>query len=56
MSDSTLLGHVFIFLTTVAGFIFQWLREGRLHEWQRERFDALGRKIENGGQQSLKTD
>lgn len=46
--DHTLLGHVFLFLTTVAGFVFQWFREGRRHAWQREKFDALGRDIKNG--------
>jgi hypothetical protein len=32
----TLAAHVTIFLTTVAGFVFAWLREGRRHKWQKE--------------------
>lgn len=46
--DHTLLGHVFLFLTTIAGFVFQWMREGRRYRWQREQFRSLGQQIENG--------
>lgn len=48
MDKSTLIGHAFIFLTTVAGFVFQWLREGRRHRWQSERFASLEREVKNG--------
>lgn len=46
--NSTLWGHVFIFLTTVSGFVFAWLREGRQHRWQREQFADVKREIKNG--------
>lgn len=32
----TLIGHLVLLLTTLAGFLFQWLREGRRHRWQQE--------------------
>lgn len=45
---STLWGHVFIFLTTVSGFVFAWFREARQHRWQLEQFDQVKRDIKNG--------
>lgn len=45
---ATIIGHVFLFLTTLAGFVYSWLREGRRHRWQQEQFQQLGTKIENG--------
>ena len=35
-SDGTLLMQVFIFLTTLSGFIFTWLRESRNRKWDQE--------------------
>lgn len=46
--DHTLAGHIFLFLTTMAGFIFQWLREARQHRWQQEQFADVRRDIKNG--------
>ena len=50
MTDSVhmLVGHILIFLTTVAGFVFQWLREGRRHKWQNDRFQQMSREIKKG--------
>jgi hypothetical protein len=45
---ATLIGHVFLFLTTVAGFVFAWLREGRQHRWQVEEFRKLNAEVKNG--------
>ena len=45
---ATLYGHIFLFLTTVAGFVFQWLREGRQRRWQIEEFRQVKRQIQNG--------
>ena len=37
MSETaTIVGHLVILLTTIAGFVFQWKREGRRHRWQQE--------------------
>jgi hypothetical protein len=30
-----------IMLTTLAGFVFQWLREGRQHRWAKEHYNDL---------------
>jgi len=48
MDHPTLWGHLFIFATTVVGFLFQWLREGRRHRWQQEQFRALTKEVQNG--------
>lgn len=45
---ATLIAHGLLFLTTIAGFLFQWLREGRRHRWQQEKFDSLERTVKNG--------
>lgn len=50
--DHVLLGHLFLFLTTIAGFIFQWFREGRRHVWEREQFRTLGTEIKKNGQRT----
>lgn len=45
---AVLSGHALIFLTTVAGFVYSWLREGRRHRWQVEQFRALEHEVKNG--------
>ena len=51
----TVAAHVTILLTTIAGFVFQWLREGRRHRWQQEEnrqmraaVDAVATEVKNG--------
>jgi hypothetical protein len=46
--QSMLYGHIFLFLTTMAGFAFQWFREARQHRWERERYETLRSEIKNG--------
>jgi hypothetical protein len=43
-----LFSHILLFLTTIAGFVFQWMREGRRREWHREQFTTLRQEIHNG--------
>jgi len=44
-----LVSHVTLLLITIAGFVFQWLRESRHHRWQQEQLDALHRSIKANG-------
>lgn len=47
--DHTLAGHITLFLTTIAGFIFQWMREGRRHDWEIQEFQKLTTQIKKNG-------
>jgi hypothetical protein len=52
MTDTaTITGHVLLFLTTVIGFVFQWLREERAHRWQQEEFRKVGAQIKSNGRE-----
>lgn len=42
------VGHLVLFLTTVSGFVFQWMHESRRHKWEREKYEALKAQIKNG--------
>lgn len=44
----TLAAHLTLFLTTIAGFVFAWLREGRRHRWQQEQFNQIKTEVKNG--------
>lgn len=44
----TLVAHITILLTTVTGFVYSWLREGRRHRWQIEEFRQMRAEIKNG--------
>lgn len=49
MTDrAVIVGHLVLFVTTIMGFLFQWLREARQHRWHREAMSDLKKKIENG--------
>lgn len=45
---ATIVGHALLFLTTIAGFVFQWFREERRHRWAQEQFQAMKTEIRNG--------
>lgn len=51
----TLYAHGLLFATTIAGFIYSWLREGRRHRWQQEEnrqlraeVQAVATEVKNG--------
>lgn len=48
MVDATaaIMGHIVLLVTTIGGFIFAWLREGRRHRWQREQWERMNRKMD----------
>jgi hypothetical protein len=43
-AQTALISHVFLFLTTVAGFAFKWLQDARNHRWQMEKLNTIARR------------
>lgn len=48
LGQHTVIAHLFLLLTQIVGFGFQWLREGRQHRWQKEQFRVLNVTVANG--------
>ena len=46
MDANVWTAHFFLFLTNLAGFLYQWFREDRMHEWQQENMADLKDKID----------
>jgi uncharacterized membrane protein affecting hemolysin expression len=44
-----LFSHLTILFTTIAGFVFAWLREGRRHRWQEDQFRQMRDEVKNNG-------
>lgn len=45
----TIVGHVFLFLTTIATFVFKWKRDERNHRWQQEAMRELSQQVTKNG-------
>jgi hypothetical protein len=46
---STMIGHLVILITQLAGLAFQWKMAERRHQWQREEFEHLNRSVVRHG-------
>lgn len=49
MDVAAIIGHITLLLTTIAGFLYQWHRERRLHQWHIEELSKLHIQIGRNG-------
>lgn len=49
MDVAAIIGHITLLVTTVAGFVYQWHRERRRHEWHKQELTKLHTLIGRNG-------